>query len=92
VAAITGEQLAPVLLDTIALARAVDREPQTIRVWATAGLLTRRGRDTKGRTLYDLDEALAVAKLGAAGIRRLRAIRSTPVSSTTRVPRAPADR
>lgn len=75
------------LLDGPALAAALKVKPQTIRVWAMAGLLERRGKDSRGRTLYDLDEALRVSESGAAGVR---ALRSTPRRSTTRVPGAPS--
>jgi predicted site-specific integrase-resolvase len=34
----------------------------TIRRWAHAGWITRRGRDRRGRTLYDYDEVVAVAQ------------------------------
>jgi hypothetical protein len=44
-------------LDGPALAAALGRSPQTIRHWATAGHLTRHGRNRHG-TLYDLDQAL----------------------------------
>lgn len=76
-------ELAPVLVDGPALAAELGVKPQTIRVWAMTGLLTRRGKDKRGRTLYDLDEALSVSESGAAGVR---ALRSTPRSSATRVP------
>lgn len=74
------------LIDTATAAAAVKRQPQTIRVWASAGLITRRGTDARRRALYDLDEVLGVSHAGAKGVRALRALGSTPVSSATRVP------
>jgi hypothetical protein len=79
----TAGQAAPVLIDGPALAVELGVKPQTIRVWAMAGLLTRRGKDRRGRTLFDLDEAMSVSESGAAGIG---ALRSTPRCSSTRVP------
>ncbi len=35
--------------------------PATIRSWANRGLLTRRGHDQRGRTLYSLDDIYALA-------------------------------
>jgi hypothetical protein len=56
------------LADTQAVALAVRRAPSTIRSWAHNNLITRRGVDAKGRALYDLDEAAALAAgLDAAG-------------------------
>ena len=46
------------LLDGPALAEALHIHPGTIRNWATQGRLTRHGHDTKGRTLYSIQEAL----------------------------------
>lgn len=43
-----------VLVDTLAAAEAVNRPPGTIRRWAHEGLITARGRDRRGRTLYAL--------------------------------------
>ncbi|MGX7679088.1 hypothetical protein ACSMXN_09320 [Jatrophihabitans sp. DSM 45814] len=49
------------LLDGPAIAVALGRHPDQIRRWASDGLITRRGRDRNGRTLYDYDEVEAVA-------------------------------
>jgi hypothetical protein len=45
-----------VLLDGPAIAAALGLNPGTIRNWATAGEIDRRGHDEMGRTLYDLDQ------------------------------------
>ena len=56
----------PILADTQAVALAVRRAPPTIRAWAHNGLITRKGTDSRGRALYDLDEAIELAaSLGA---------------------------
>lgn len=53
------------LADAQAIALAVDRKPSTIRSWAHRGLITRRGKDRRGRTLYSLEEAQELtARLG----------------------------
>lgn len=64
------------LLDGPALAAALDppRPAQTLRAWASAGLITRHGKDARGRTLYDLDEVIAVS-----AARRNLARMTTPV-------------
>lgn len=49
------------ILDGPAIARALGLHPGTIRNWASAGVLPRRGVDARGRTLYDLDEVQALA-------------------------------
>lgn len=49
------------ILDGPAIAHALGLHPGTIRNWASAGLLQRRGMDTHGRTLYDVDEVQALA-------------------------------
>jgi len=53
--------LAPVVVDAYAIARDLGLHPVTIRKWAAAGHIERRGRDARGRTLYDLDEVQAWA-------------------------------
>jgi predicted site-specific integrase-resolvase len=53
--------LDPVLADGEAIAAALGISPGTIRNWASAGKLQRRGRDGRRRTLYDLDEVEALA-------------------------------
>lgn len=45
------------LLDTQAVAAALDRDPKLIRLWAAQGRLTRRGTGPRGRALFDLAEA-----------------------------------
>lgn len=54
-------ELAPVLADRWAIASDLGLHPGTIRNWASAGKLTRRGKDARGRTLYDLDDVIALA-------------------------------
>lgn len=49
------------LADTAAIAVATGRKAATIRSWAHRDLLARRGTDQRGRTLYDIDEAQALA-------------------------------
>ena len=49
------------LVDGPAIAAELDITPGVIRVWAHRGYITRRGRDNRGRTLYDLDEVQAEA-------------------------------
>src|SRR5262249_7246415 len=49
------------LADTQAIAFMLSRPPSTIRSWACRGDLQRHGTDPHGRTLYDVDEALALA-------------------------------
>jgi hypothetical protein len=71
------------LLDGPALATALRRDGQTIRAWAASGRLTRRGTDARGRTLYDLDEALGVSERAQ---RRTRRSLSTLSGSNTAVP------
>jgi hypothetical protein len=72
------------LLDGPALARSLGRPEQTLRAWAAAGLITRRGKDAQGRTLYDVDEVIGVS---SARQRRHRSL-STTDGSTTRLPGA----
>lgn len=47
--------------DASALAWLIGVRPQTVRMWAVRGLLTRAGSDHRGRTLYDVDAALECA-------------------------------
>jgi hypothetical protein len=51
-----------VLVDSVAAAVAVDRPKSTIRGWAHAGHLTKRGEDARGRALYDLAEVYKIAQ------------------------------
>jgi hypothetical protein len=51
-----------VLIDGPALAAELGIAPGTIRNWATAGLIERRGRDSAGRTIYDLDQVTKIAQ------------------------------
>jgi DNA-binding transcriptional MerR regulator len=53
---------APVIVDTVAAAAAVDVPPSTIRTWASRGLLNRHGTDRRGRTLYDLQDVVDVCR------------------------------
>lgn len=53
--------LPELLLDGPAIANELGLHPVTIRNWASAGRITRRGRDRRGRTLYDFDEVHAFA-------------------------------
>lgn len=46
------------LVDTYAAAAATGIKPGTIRQWLHRGKLTRKGSDTRGRTLIDLAELL----------------------------------
>lgn len=55
--------MTPRLADTLAAASLVQVAPATVRQWASRGLLTRRGTDARGRTLYDLAEVQEVADL-----------------------------
>lgn len=68
------------------IAVAVKVHPVTVRKWAAAGLLTRHGRDSAGRTLYDFDEAVEVATrrgvLGADGLPTATATISAPGSES----------
>ena len=50
-----------ILVDTQAAAVAVGLAASTIRGWAHAGKLARRGRDGRGRTLYDLADVYDLA-------------------------------
>ena len=47
--------------DAAMVATATGRTHATIRSWIHRGKLTRKSRDQRGRNLYDLDEALALA-------------------------------
>jgi hypothetical protein len=49
------------LADTFMIARMTRRAPGTVRSWASRGLLTRKGTGKRGRALYDMDEAEALA-------------------------------
>ena len=51
-----------VLIDVQAIAAGVNRPISTVYRWAATGLLTPHGHDHQGRTLYDLDEAHALAR------------------------------
>lgn len=84
-----------VLCDGPALARTLHVAPATIRQWRHRGHLTRLGTDTRGRALYDLDEALALAEqtrrrdrrngITAAGTCTVTPRdRATPVPATSR--------
>lgn len=64
------------LLDGPAIAASLRIDPSTIRAWASAGLITRRGKDACGRNLFDVDEVTRVSETGAVGVRALRALRS----------------
>jgi DNA-binding transcriptional MerR regulator len=55
------------VVDGPAIAADLGLHPVTIRNWASAGHIKRRGRDGQGRTLYDYDEVEAYAT------RRVRA-------------------
>jgi DNA-binding transcriptional MerR regulator len=55
-------QLEPLLVDAYAIARDLGLHPVTVRKWAAAGHITRRGRDERGRTLFDYDEVAAWAR------------------------------
>jgi hypothetical protein len=80
-------QLPPILVDAAAIASDLGIAASTVRGWAHARLITARGKDSRGRTLYDLDEATRVSESGGAGRNAGRPVRSeTPRSSTTRVP------
>jgi hypothetical protein len=54
-------ELEPLLVDAYAIARDLGLHPVTIRNWASAGHIERRGQDGRGRTLYDYDEVRAWA-------------------------------
>ena len=54
------------LADTTALAAWLQVKPGTVRSWASRGWLTRRGHDRRGRTLYSLTEAAALADTPAS--------------------------
>jgi DNA-directed RNA polymerase specialized sigma24 family protein len=49
------------LADALALAALLHVSPATVRSWAHRGRLDRRGRDPRGRTLYSIAEASALA-------------------------------
>jgi hypothetical protein len=49
------------LADTYMIALITRRKPGTVRSWASRGLLTRKGTGKRGRALYDMDEAEALA-------------------------------
>lgn len=49
------------LADTVAIAHMLDVTPATVRWYAYKGWLTRRGKDGR-RTLYDVEEAAALAR------------------------------
>jgi DNA-binding transcriptional MerR regulator len=51
-----------ILADTQAIAVLTGRSPATIRSWAHRGLISRKGTDRKGRALYDVDGAQALAR------------------------------
>ena len=46
-----------VIVDTLALAAALNVKPGTVASWATRGHITPAGRDRRGRTTYDLEPA-----------------------------------
>lgn len=54
------------LADTSALAAWLKVRPGTVRSWASRGWLTRRGSDARGRTLYSVTEASALADTPAS--------------------------
>ena len=58
--------LEPVIVDALAIGTELKIPAGTIRRWASAGWITRRGHDPRGRTLYDFDEVEAVAQRVAA--------------------------
>lgn len=49
------------LADALALAALLHVSPATVRSWAHRGRISRRGRDHRGRTLYSVAEATALA-------------------------------
>lgn len=51
----------PRFVDTLAAAEAARVKPALIRTWAARGLLERRGRDHRNRTLYALDDVYRLA-------------------------------
>lgn len=77
------------LLDGVALAHALRVHPQSVRRWASKKKLQRRGVDRRGRALYDLDEAIAVAAGDTPGAARAddhpSAMVATPDRSSTTV-------
>lgn len=70
----------PLLLDGPALAVALHRSPKTVRNWAAQGLLARHGKDSKGRTLYNIDEAIQLA--ATLDATRLPVLSKSGVAST----------
>lgn len=66
--------MTPVLLDTAAIAAAIGRPASTVYRWGSTGLLTRHGKDTGGRWLYRLDEAIDLD----ATVRRHTRVGATP--------------
>lgn len=51
----------PVLVDTVAAGLAVHVAAATIRGWKHRGLLVGKGKDRRGRVLYDLADVYRVA-------------------------------
>lgn len=49
------------LADALALSALLHVSPATVRSWAHRGRISRRGRDARGRTLYSIAEATALA-------------------------------
>ncbi len=47
--------------DAEAIAWLLGVRPNTVRMWATRGAIDRAGTDHRGRTLYDVEQVLAVA-------------------------------
>jgi hypothetical protein len=50
------------VVDTAAAATAIFSSPDRVRQWSHRGLLERRGRDSRGRALYRLEDVFAVEK------------------------------
>lgn len=53
---------APIHVDTMTAAVAVDVAPGTIRSWQSRGLIRRVGTDRRGRAMYDLQAVMDAAE------------------------------
>jgi hypothetical protein len=53
------------LLDTVALAELLQIPASTLRSWGARNKLSRRGRDSRGRTLYSVLQASELAERAA---------------------------
>lgn len=72
------------LIDGPAIAATLGIKPDRLRKWLERGLVQARGRDSRGRTVFDLDEVIGVSQRLNEG--RGRTV--TPDNSSTSAPRS----